>query len=198
MSRGRVVFLLLAAVVAVAAGLALRDVIAPPPPQSPAPVAGPPRPAPRAPAPASAQPSRPPLLVTASDGKKVDLAAASGKLRVVHFWATWCAPCADELPGLLAWSREAARDPKIEVLAIAVDTDIKAVTSFLAKTGATALPTYLDPDGPTARQFGTVKFPETWFLGPDGTVLGHWIGPQDWSDPARRAEIARFRTKVRA
>lgn len=196
MSRGRIVAFVLALVVAVAMGLALRDVIAPPDstpstPSSPASPAGPPTSLPQGPGAAPVQGSVS-LPVRAADGRTVDLATPSGKLRIVHFWATWCPPCVEELPTVVAWAREAGKNPNVELFAVAVDVERKDVDDFLKRTGSTGIPSYFDPDGRTAHLLGTDKFPETWFLGPDGAILGHWIGAKDWSDPANRAEIARM------
>ena len=53
-----------------------------------------------------------------------------------------------------------------------------------AERGRTS-PLALDPKKSAASAFGTEKFPETWFLSPDGEVLLHQVGPQDWSSPGR-------------
>jgi peroxiredoxin len=62
----------------------------------------------------------PVLTATMLDGKKFDLAALKGKIIVVHFWATWCAPCREEMPALEAVWRE-YRGKGMEVLAISGD-----------------------------------------------------------------------------
>ena len=128
-----------------------------------------------------------PSPVTLRDGTTRDLSAPSGKLLVVHFWATWCAPCEEELPGLLAWWKEAKADPRIELVAVSVDEEWKVVDGFLAKRTGTDLPLALDPRKSAASAFGTAKFPETWILAPDGTILIHQVGAQDWSTPATRS-----------
>ena len=141
------------------------------------------------PGPASA--ARPgPSPVALPDGSTRDLAAPTGRLLVVHFWATWCAPCEEELPGLVAWWREAKADPRIELVAVSVDEEWKVVNGFLAKRNAADLPLALDPTKSAATTFGTLKFPETWFVSPSGEVLHRWIGPQDWSSPEARTMLA--------
>jgi thiol-disulfide isomerase/thioredoxin len=54
-----------------------------------------------------------PVTVTAKDGTKVDLTALRGKTVVLHFWATWCPPCVDEMPGLVAYAKELSGDPSV-------------------------------------------------------------------------------------
>lgn len=137
-----------------------------------------------------------PIPVSLKDGSTRDLSAPSGKLLVVHFWATWCAPCEEELPGLVAWWREAKADPRIELLAVSVDDGWPAVDSFLAKRDAAGLPLALDPKKSAASTFGTEKFPETWFLSPSGEVVYHQIGPLDWSAPGARSMLQAVAAKA--
>lgn len=144
-------------------------------------------------APRAVQPARAALPVTQRDGASRDLSRPSGRLLVVHFWATWCAPCEEELPGLLAWSRGVKDASDVEVLAVSVDESWEKVDGWLKKRGAEGLPLALDPKGATARIFGTVKFPETWFLSGDGAVLAHWVGPRDWKSRETLAELSALR-----
>ncbi len=137
-----------------------------------------------------------PSPVTLRDGTTRDLSAPSGKLLVVHFWATWCPPCEEELPGLVAWWRATRADPRIELVAVSVDEDWKVVDGFLAKRNASDLPLALDPKKSAASAFGTEKFPETWFLSPDGEVLLHQVGAQDWSSPAARSVLQALTAKA--
>ena len=137
-----------------------------------------------------------PSPVKLKDGTTRDLSAPSGKLLVVHFWATWCPPCEEELPGLVAWWKEARTDPRIELVAVSVDEEWKVVDGFLAKRNATDLPLALDPKKSAASAFGTEKFPETWFLSPDGEILLHQVGAQDWSSPAARSVLRALTEKA--
>ncbi len=183
--------LVLGAVAVVAAGAAwyLRDSLKPVS-MEPAPL----KQGPTSPAPAPALEAAGPRPVTLRDGSVRDLSRPPGKLLVVHFWATWCPPCVEELPGLTEWAKSVKDDPAVEILAVSVDTDWKAVDAFLKKINAAALSVALDPERKTAKAFGTEKFPETWFLGPDGKVLDGFIGPVQWS----RAETLKRLAELRA
>jgi thiol-disulfide isomerase/thioredoxin len=182
----------LGAVVLVAAGAAwyLRDSLKPESMKPrPLPVEGTPQyvvpgSTPKIPSPAGPRP------VTLRDGKSRDLARAPGKLLIVHFWATWCPPCVEELPGLLEYARSVKGDPAVEILAVSVDTDWKTVDAFLEKNKAMGLPVALDPQSATAKAFGTEKFPETWLLDPQGNVVEAFIGPVQWGHPETRKRLS--------
>jgi thiol-disulfide isomerase/thioredoxin len=176
LSRSRIALLAVGAVVTLLLGLTYRDALR----KGPVKVTEPPPVATERPGPSP---------VAMKDGATRDLSAPSGKLLVVHFWATWCAPCEEELPGLVAWWRETKADPRIELVAVSVDEDWTVVDGFLSKRDAADLPVALDPKKSAASAFGTEKFPETWFLSPEGEVLFHQVGPLDWSDPASRTTL---------
>jgi len=62
----------------------------------------------------------PPLVVTAFDGTEIDLAKLRGKVVLVNFWATWCAPCRKEMPTFDAFYRR-HRNENFEVVGISID-----------------------------------------------------------------------------
>ncbi len=133
-----------------------------------------------------------PLLVKNREGAARDLAARSGKGLILHFWATWCGPCQEEMPALVKFVKETKADRNVEFLAVSVDTDWKVVDAWLKEHGIRDLPLALDPNGDTAHVVGTDKYPETWFILPTGEVLRHVVGAQDWSDPGLREFAAEF------
>jgi cytochrome c biogenesis protein CcmG/thiol:disulfide interchange protein DsbE len=62
----------------------------------------------------------PPLVLTAIDGTSIDLAKLRGKVVLVNFWATWCAPCRKEMPVLDAFYRR-HRGQGFELIGISID-----------------------------------------------------------------------------
>jgi len=149
--------------------------------------------APRVSAPAAAVTLPPgPLPVRDRNGGTRDLAARTGKGLILHFWATWCPPCREEMPALVKFVRDTKGDPNVEFLAVSTDEDWKVVDAWLKERGMSDLPVALDPKGDTAHAVGTDKFPETWFISPTGTVFRHIVGETDWNDPALREFAAEF------
>jgi thiol-disulfide isomerase/thioredoxin len=194
-SKSRLAVIAVAVLVAAAASWWVRDSLKPEtlePKALPADQAAPGTPGQR-PAPPPTPAPAGPRPVTLRDGSTRDLAKAPGKLLIVHFWATWCPPCVEELPGLLAYAKTIKGDPKVELLAVSVDTDWTTVDTFLEKTKATGLPLALDAQKSTAKAFGTEMFPETWFLDPKGNVVEAFIGPVNWTHPETRKRLAELR-----
>lgn len=117
------------------------------------------------------------------DEGRLELAALSGKVVVVHFWATWCAPCRKEMPSL---ERLAQRlDPeKFALLGVSVDEDRNLVREFKLKY-AIQFARFIDIDMSLAKgHFGVTAFPETFIIGRDGKLLRHMMGEHEWDSPA--------------
>ncbi len=117
------------------------------------------------------------------NGRSVSLSDFRGKVVMVHFWATWCPPCVEELP-TLAKLNESLAGKDFELLAVSVDEGgADTVTSFLHRNNLN-VPVLLDTSHAISSQYGTYKFPETYILDREGIVRYKVIGPRDWRDPA--------------
>ncbi len=117
---------------------------------------------------------------TVNDGTRtVHLGDYRGKVVLVNFWATWCAPCIEELPSLEALHQEM---PQIAILAISVDDDPEAYTRFLTEHPLNFI-TVDDPARKVNALYGTFRFPETYVIDRNGRIRRRFISAQDWTNP---------------
>src|SRR5512142_904226 len=119
------------------------------------------------------------LAIFTRDGKKVALSKLKGKIVLVHFWATWCPPCVDEIPELDRFWQRYRNNPSIALYSVSVDDSWEAVDTF-RRQHPFDLPLYRDPQSKTAHKFGTTKFPETYIADRSGKVLYHLANAIDW------------------
>ncbi|MES2149417.1 MAG: TlpA disulfide reductase family protein [Pseudomonadota bacterium] len=114
----------------------------------------------------------------------------AGKLVVLNIWATWCPPCRREMPGLDHLARQL--DPRrFAVIGLATDDDAALATEFLAHNGI-GFPNFLDQGGAMAHRLGTVYYPETYLIAPDGTLLQRLTGFQEWNSAAMVERLERL------
>jgi cytochrome c biogenesis protein CcmG, thiol:disulfide interchange protein DsbE len=113
------------------------------------------------------------LIVTTLDGKTVDLASLRGKVVLVNYWATWCAPCREEMPTLSAFYR-AYHERGLEMIGISVDQPrdrarvlkaSKALTYRAAMLNELAVNGFGEPEG----------VPLTWLIDANGIVRDKFI-----------------------
>lgn len=124
----------------------------------------------------------PEFRLSSLDGRQVSLSDFRGKIVMVHFWATWCPPCVEEIPTIEKLYR-GLFGKDFEILAVSVDErGADAVRPFMEKNKLN-LPVLLDPGHTTASRYGTFKFPETYVLDRNGIVRYKVIGAMDWSTP---------------
>lgn len=111
----------------------------------------------------------------------VTLRQFRGQVVVLNFWATWCAPCVQELPSLVEMQRR-MKSKGVTVIALSVDVDEKAYRQFLTDHQVN-LVTVRDPRGKTSALYGTFKFPETYVIDRKGVLQRKFLGAMDWSEP---------------
>ena len=129
----------------------------------------------------------PDFVTKDESGKEIRLSDFRGKLVFLNFWATWCAPCIEEMPDLNTLN-ETFKDRKFQMMAVSVDTNWKVVKDFYEKHNI-AIPTYLDPGQQARNTYKVRGYPETFIIDRNGSVLKYVIGPQRWSDPRIMATI---------
>jgi cytochrome c biogenesis protein CcmG/thiol:disulfide interchange protein DsbE len=115
------------------------------------------------------------------NGKPMHLADLRGKVVVLDFWASWCPPCVEETPALIALQRDISQRGGT-VLGISLDDDRSAYDKFLADHGVN-FPTYLDTSKAIPTSYGTSMFPEAYVINRDGRIVRKVVGPQNWTGP---------------
>ena len=115
-------------------------------------------------------------------GETITLADFRGKVVLVNFWASWCAPCLRELPSINALQQDLGSD-KFEVVAINIDQQGKRVAApFAKRLKLDALELYLDPRGRISRGAGVQVMPTTILYDRNGLEIGRMEGPAEWNE----------------
>lgn len=131
------------------------------------------------------------------DGKSSALKDSAGRVSVLHFWASWCAPCKAEFPHLL----QAVKDhPDIVFLALSSDSDRTKAEKFLTEMGATPAPANLlfgwDKDKKiTYDLFMTAAYPETIILDKQHRLRRKIPGVAEWQSKELQAYLQQLQTE---
>ncbi len=122
----------------------------------------------------------PALAGPAVSGGQVDLAALRGKVVVVNFWASWCAPCVAEAPALAEIARRTA--PQAAFLGVAT-RDSKSNAAAFARARSIPYPSLYDDDGTVAARFPVPPstLPSTLVLDRQGRVAARFTGEVTYS-----------------
>ncbi|MEE2754377.1 MAG: redoxin domain-containing protein [Candidatus Latescibacterota bacterium] len=123
----------------------------------------------------------PSVSVETLEGKRVRLDAYEGKVIVLDFWATWCKPCVDLMPGLESLSKTYG-DKGLVVLGVSVDEGKdhnKQIRKFVDKVGV-SYPIFLDARSPRLWHTFKVKaIPALFLIDRSGQIVAQWLGKID-------------------
>ena len=113
-------------------------------------------------------------------GQEVRLEVFRGRVVLLNFWATWCAPCIREMPSLDRLQAKLG-DEGLEVVAVSQDfAGLKVVKPFFERLDLANLELYLNSGGQLARTIGVVALPTTLLIDREGRVVGGVEGPAEW------------------
>lgn len=133
----------------------------------------------------------PSLELATPEGKPQRLEDYRGRVVLVNFWATWCAPCLEEMPSIerLRRSLDARR---FAVLAVNVGEGPAKAAAFAEKMEIGGFHILLDRDLKTSRAWGARVLPASFVVDPGGKVRYSYYGAIDWSRPDVRGAIAKL------
>ena len=130
------------------------------------------------------------VVFTDREGAEHRLADWKGKVVLLNFWATWCAPCREEMPALDRLQK-AMGGPDFEVVTVATGRNAPPrIDDFFAEVGVTDLPVLLDPRQQLSRDMGVVGLPVTVLIDREGREVARYIGDAEWDSPAAQALMA--------
>jgi cytochrome c biogenesis protein CcmG, thiol:disulfide interchange protein DsbE len=120
-----------------------------------------------------------PNFTIADGAKTIRLTDYRGKVVVLNFWASWCAPCLEELPSLIDLQKQM---PQVVVLGVDFNDNPDSYRQFLIDNHVDLL-TIRDESQQSNLAFGTTRPPETYIIDGQGKIRRKFIGPQDWTNP---------------
>jgi peroxiredoxin len=109
------------------------------------------------------------------------LSKQRGQVVFINFWATWCAPCRDEMPSMQRLYTKMPKD-KFKMVALYNNDKPAPVKNFVAKLGIT-IPILNDESNIIGPRYGLTGLPETFIIDKQGVIREKFIGPVEWDSP---------------
>ena len=134
----------------------------------------------------------PPIAFAGAGNERHDLSELSGKVVLLNFWATWCAPCLAELPDL---DRLQAQFPKDQFTVLALCEDAQTVgtiDTYYARRRVETLGRFMDPMGRALQAYAVPAVPTSFILDRTGRVRGILPGAAPWYSPEARALVVYY------
>jgi thiol-disulfide isomerase/thioredoxin len=125
----------------------------------------------------------PTTIIMAEDGGVFELRRFRGKLILLNFWATWCAPCVRELPALDRLQALLGSED-LEIVALSIDdAGIEKPVSFVRGLGLEKLRVYLDFEEMAIKGFPLYGLPISYLIDRQGLLIGYIVGAVEWDSP---------------
>jgi peroxiredoxin len=111
-------------------------------------------------------------------GQRVSLAGYRGRYVYVNFFASWCPPCQEEEPNLVAFAFQQRQEGASGAAMVSVVyNDSDAAARQFAQQSGDDWPTLPDSGGVIANDYGVTSPPMTFLVDPKGVIVGVWAGP---------------------
>ena len=124
------------------------------------------------------------VLPSVTDKRLVSLSEFKGDITIVNFWATWCAPCVEEFGSMLELVDEF--QGQVKILAISMDDNKKDIINFM-KAFEVSTPNLVvlhDLGQELAKEWGTLKLPESYILNQEHKLIRKVASTANWSSPS--------------
>jgi peroxiredoxin len=120
-------------------------------------------------------------------GESHRLADYRGQVVIINFWASWCAPCRQELPSMnRAWA--VLKSEGVAMLAVNLDEEAEAVKGFVHDFPID-FPVLIDRQGRVSQQWRVRGLPTTFVLNPHGEIVYRVIGEREWDSEALLQQV---------
>jgi thiol-disulfide isomerase/thioredoxin len=127
-----------------------------------------------------------------ADNNSASLLDFGGKVVLLNVWATWCAPCVEEMPALDRLQADLG-DEGLVVVALSIDLQgAKVVRPFYEKHGIKHLGIYVDFTNSFSKLIGVDAVPSNLLISRDGLFVGKLIGSADWDSPEAKALLRHY------
>jgi thiol-disulfide isomerase/thioredoxin len=123
--------------------------------------------------------SAPDFTLKQLNGAPLRLSDYKGKVILLDFWATWCAPCRDEIPRFVEWQAKYG-DQGLQVIGVSMDDDIRPVEKFSREIRMN-YPVVMGTQELTSRYGGILGLPANIVIGRDGKIVSKHLGLEDLS-----------------
>ena len=124
--------------------------------------------------------------LTDLSGDPVSLADLRGKVVFLNIWATWCAPCREEMPSMEKLYERLHDNKGFVMLAVSQDTGSREEVVAYVKKHGYRFDVLLDPQNAVAEAYKVSGVPETFIIDRSGRIVAHHAGAFDWSQPEIR------------